>query len=384
MKTALTLTKYPLSLLLSILFSMPACTQAAQIPTPQKFDLKWKSANQEGVVLFIDTDLPDHAEVKIQISRKYEALCNGKQETYSRDYLELTEPISKWRNPKLVRLDAEAWKTELMDFQSRMALLGKEMAFDIVGVHNYIDVSAQVFANKDGTFDIPEFETLLEKIQNIVRVAESEIRVSLGLNTASPIPQKSGLISWDNLEYKKSYRLLGEETPLMPGLVAQAFDDFEKVLYLPKGTVIHVGAITKRSGDFWYHVTASGHPGLEGWINSQALIRDGVRSLGTRESATLSLKSRIPAPNLPYADEIEKYVFEPCFRVSARLNGLDKSAGSMEAAIRIMKSTIKQRLDSGIKVISENVSDVDDFNERMLYYKVGKDSCIEGATKSAK
>ncbi len=375
-------TKHYLVLTLLILFSTPSCSEketSAQVPAHQRFDLKWKTSSRDGVVMFIETDLPDHAEVNIRISRSYEAISNGKQDTYSRDYLKLKEPISQWRKPKLVPLDAEAWKTDLMDFQSKMALLGKEMAFDIVGVHNYIDVSAQVFANKDGTFDIPEFDSLLEKIQNIVRVAESEIRVSFGLYTTSPIPQKSGLISWDNLEFRKSYRLLSEETPLMPGLVAQAFDDFEKVLYLPKGTVIHIGAITKRSGDFWYHVTVSGRPGLEGWINSIALIKDGVRSIGTRKSSTLSSKSRIPASNLLYADEIEKYVFEPCFRVSARIKGLDKSAGSMESAIQIMKSTVKQQLDSGIKVISENVSDIDDFSERMMYYEVGKDSCIEGA-----
>ena len=372
---------------LAIIFTLPTCSEketSAQVPAPQRFDLKWKTAGMDGIVMFIETDLPDHAEVNIRISRNYEAICNGKQETYSRDYLELTDPISKWRNPKLVPLDAEVWKTNLMDYQSDMALLGKEMAFDIVGVHNYIDVIAQVFANKDGTFYIPEFETLLEKIQNIVRVAESEIRVSYGFFTASPIPQKSGLISWDNLEFRKSYRLLREKTPLMPGTASDAFEDFERIMYLPKGTVIHVEGITKRSGDFWYHVTASGPPGVEGWINSQALIQDGVRSLGTKESSALSSRSKISAPEPSYANEIEKYVFEPCFRVSARITGLDKAAGSMEAAIRIMKSSAKQELDSGIREMVALVNDVEGLDGRMKFYEVGKESCIKGAIANVK
>jgi len=95
------------------------------------------------------------------------------------------------------------------------------------------------------------------------------------LMTAEPIPKRSRFVAYDNLVPGEAYRLLRDRVPLMSKLQAETVADLQHVL-LPIGTMIEVSGSTRVSGDLWYFVTLPQYPEYEGWINSIALISDGV------------------------------------------------------------------------------------------------------------
>ena len=235
-----------------------------------KFNLKWTKADQAGVTLFIDSDLPDNASVMVSVTRVYTATSDGKQDRYSGEYFSEEGTLSQWREPRRITIDSELWVADLIKHQASMARLGPTMAFDIDEIDNYLDVDANVYANKTG----PRFGP--GRLGNIEHIAKSEIRIPHNLLTTVPIPKRSMIVSWDKLELRHTYRLLGKETPLMPALHATSLDDLGSVRYLPSGTVIKVGSITRQSGYFWYQVTLVENPGVTGWINSSALRQDGA------------------------------------------------------------------------------------------------------------
>ncbi|MCY4353264.1 MAG: hypothetical protein OXC09_00515 [Truepera sp.] len=239
--------------LVALLASLAILSAAAESVT---FDLKWTSTDNESIELFIQSDLPDEAEVRVTVRRIYTRIGDPPGVTYSIPHFREDGTLEQWREPRRVPADPEVWKAELLSHQAEMGRIGAAWAFEIADIDSDIELTAYAFANK-------------------TVVARSEIEVRLPLITAEPIHKRSTLVGFDNLAYGEVYRLLGDRTPLMPKLQAETWADLEYTP-LPAGTLIRVEAITRRSGDFWYQVSLPEHPGYVGWINSIALMRTGV------------------------------------------------------------------------------------------------------------
>ena len=56
---------------------------------------------------------------------------SGRAEAYSNDYFWQCGFTAQWRVPKFIPIDGEAWKVGLIAHQDKMAVLGKDAAFDI-------------------------------------------------------------------------------------------------------------------------------------------------------------------------------------------------------------------------------------------------------------
>ena len=106
-------------------------------------------------------------------------------------------------------------------------------------------------------------------------------------NPQDPLDTRGSTIAWDELQVGETYRLKAEETPLMPGLTLNTesddlMADFEKIRYLPAGETIRVLAIDRETRNQpWYQVRVESHAGLEGWINSIALMGHGAMRLSS-------------------------------------------------------------------------------------------------------
>ena len=260
------LKKTPLAWLLLAIFS----ASSAVADQHYHFDLKWERSDQESVTLFIETNIPDHAEVNVNVYRTYEATTEGKQDTYSEDHFRSTEILSRWKDPRRVPIDSETWRSDLMDHQAAMARLGTSMAFEIDELSDHVKVSAYVFGNKTG----PRFDKRTFATQARDLVAKSELQIPFPLVTGAPIPKLSSRVGWDALKIGTSYRLL-EETPLMRTLHGTGLDDIADMVRLPPSTIVRVDDIATIRGKPWYQVWAPSY-GRMGWINSVALIRSGV------------------------------------------------------------------------------------------------------------
>ena len=220
-----------------------------------EFELQWESTSTDGIVLFIESNLPDTAEVKVSIRRTYEATSAGESDTYSLDHFREDGSLGQWREPRRIAVDPETWRGSLLSHQNEMAQISKERAFEIDDIASDIAVTAYVYANKTGErYGRREYESLIEKIQNTELVAKSEIQVRLPLITAERIPRRSTFVAFDGLEAGETYRLLSERTPLMPTLQAETVADLQYTP-LPAGTIIKVEEVTRVSGDYWYQVT---------------------------------------------------------------------------------------------------------------------------------
>ena len=110
-----------------------------------RFTLQWELDGTD-LLLAIDTDLPDTAEVIVTVDRRYYQV--GDDDAYSRDYFTGKGPISKWRRPLQIPLDDDAWKTDLTTHQSEMAVLGNDLAFEIDRIEDQIEVRAVVHVNQ--------------------------------------------------------------------------------------------------------------------------------------------------------------------------------------------------------------------------------------------
>lgn len=86
-----------------------------------RFELRWE-LDGEDLMLAIDTDLPEEGELSVTVKRLYYEV--GDDVAYARDYLSVVEPVSHWREPRRIRLDADTWRADLAAHQSRMAEIG--------------------------------------------------------------------------------------------------------------------------------------------------------------------------------------------------------------------------------------------------------------------
>ena len=252
-----------------------------------RFVLQWDLDGTD-LMLAIDTDLPDTAEVIVSVDRGYYEV--GNDDAYSRDYFSEKGHISKWRNPRRVPIDDKAWKADLMTHQSKMSALSSDLAFEIDHIEDQIGVRAVVHVNQPdprfGGRGNPNLSgTAVSRIagNNNWYIVEAEKKIEL-LLTGIPPAKRAKNVAYNGLRKGKSYRLL-KETPVMathPNSVSdsnleQTMEVLGKTLYVPAGRVVRVVSVDQSTGPHpWYEVEVVGNGRATGWINSIALMRGGV------------------------------------------------------------------------------------------------------------
>lgn len=228
-----------------------------------QFQVNYEERNDDKIVLYIDTDLPDDAMTFVWIRRAYEATdVSGHQDTFVVDYFYVRdEPLSKWKTPQLISLDDKAWKAELIDFQDKMGRI-PGAGFTIDDIDNNIEVRVSVVENTKS----PR-KTLVEEEFNIYRPLKDD-----------PESGESRIVAYNNLKTGQSYILLGDKIPLMlTGMSSDDINDLRAAKSLSSGMKIEVKDIGYTSGSHkWYFVSLIDIPELQGWINSTALMKEGV------------------------------------------------------------------------------------------------------------
>ena len=227
-------------------------------PVSERFTLKWE-LDETDLLLAIDTHLADTTEVFVTVDRVYFEV--GNSEAYSRVYSFEGGFISEWRTPRQIPIDDEAWKADLVAFQTKMGSISSDVAFEIDRIEKHINARAVVFGSED--------------------IIKDEVRILLPL-TGTPPPKQSRHIPYDGLRKGESYRLQ-RVTSLMPRRhvkdlsAEEVMQEIQKSLGLPKGQVIRVIAVDQSSEyDPWYKVELVGNERVTGWIDSGAFIGVGV------------------------------------------------------------------------------------------------------------
>ena len=122
-----------------------------------RFELRWE-LDGEDLLLAIDTDRPDEGELSVSVSRSYYEVGNDAE--YARDYLSVFEPVSRWREPRRIPLDADAWRADLAAHQSRMAEIAaaerqagvpaeETVAFEVASIVDDVEIRAVLHLNQD-------------------------------------------------------------------------------------------------------------------------------------------------------------------------------------------------------------------------------------------
>ena len=246
-------------------------TDGTEEPEPtivsDRFALDWELEGDD-LLLAVDTDLPDEGELSVSVSRTY--LQAGSDAAYPRNYFHEFEPVSRWRQPRRISLDAAAWKADLAEHQAEIASLGSDMAFEIDRVEEHISIRAVLHSNQDdprfGGRGNPNLSGSVVS-QGLV---EAEASVLFPLEGPPP-PRRSTRVAWDALREGESYRL-SEETPLMPERnPSDPLEAVGRMVSLPSGSVVQVITIDMQSSQPWYQVVLDGDERTTGWINSVAL-----------------------------------------------------------------------------------------------------------------
>ena len=73
-----------------------------------RFELRW-DLDGEDLLLAIDTDLPDEAQLSVRVGRSYyyvgrDAPYVGSDTRYEHEYLQVREPVSRWRQHRRIAL----------------------------------------------------------------------------------------------------------------------------------------------------------------------------------------------------------------------------------------------------------------------------------------
>ena len=243
-----------------------------------RFELQWE-LDETDLLLALDTDLPGTAEVIVSVGRVYFEVGNDR--AYSRNYFREQDLISRWRKPRRIPVDNEAWKAELKAYQSETAAISSDLAFEIARIEDQVQVQAIIHLNQpDPRFGGPGNPDLSG-------AAVSESRNTIKAETNIPLPlagtpsARSRHVAYDGLREGESYSLQ-DVTPLMPlrdleGLSVEENLEAMRRILLPAGQVIRVIGVDHTEGvNSWYEVELVGNEGVRGWINSTAFIRRGV------------------------------------------------------------------------------------------------------------
>ena len=168
------------------------------------------------------------------------------ERTYSwRSYFSEFEPISRWREPRRIALDADAWKADLTAHQNQMAALGDDLAFEIARIEDSIEIRAVLHINQGD----PQFggrgnpslsgEATSRMGNGDSVLVEAEASVDFPLDGPPP-SSRSSRTPYDGLVTGESYRL-SQETPLMPEREpADPLEALVRAVALPAGSVVRV------------------------------------------------------------------------------------------------------------------------------------------------
>ena len=107
------------------------------------------------LLLAVDTDLPDEGELSVSVSRSYYEVRSDVE--YSREYFSVLEPVSRWRDPRRIPLDANTWRADLAAHQAEIAALERAagvpaeqtMAFEVASIADDVEIRAVLHLNQD-------------------------------------------------------------------------------------------------------------------------------------------------------------------------------------------------------------------------------------------
>ena len=110
------------------------------------------------LLLAVDTDLPDEGELSVSVSRSYYEVRSDVE--YSREYFSVLEPVSRWRDPRRIPLDANAWRADLAAHQAEIAEIAaleraagvpaeQTMAFEVASIADDVEIRAVLHLNQD-------------------------------------------------------------------------------------------------------------------------------------------------------------------------------------------------------------------------------------------
>ena len=285
---------------LAVVVATAAVLSFSHAHAAEPFALKWSDTDPHGISVQIDTTLPDNAEVRVSLSRAYDATSAGKRDTYSQDYFQEEGSVSDWRDPRRISVNDDTWVAELKADQDRMAKISADMAFEVDSVDPHIEITAYVYAHKSGErYGAREYDSLIDKVRDTELVGKSEIRIVRPMANVATVQGRSTKVAGNALEVHEAYRLVGERVPLMPSHSGGTLDDIADMKILPAGTIILVIEVVQQRSHPWYHVVVP-TSWQQGWINSIALLREGVERLPEApplldQQATNS-QGHLPAP----------------------------------------------------------------------------------------
>lgn len=258
----------------------PATEESTGGVVADLFELRWELEGNQTLVLAIETDLPEDAEVLVSVTRTYQAV--GDPETYGQEYYSERETVRHWQQPRRIALDAERWKHDLREHQDMLASISRDAAIEIERVSDSVEVRAVLHANQQG----PRFggrgnpllsgRAVTSRSATFNIIAHEDV-LHLPL-VGSPPPRKSRRAAWDGLESGQRYELT-RETPLMASREWKeetGLDFLGSMRYLPAGTVILVTDVDRSESTPWYVVMLDGDRSITGWINSIALMSQDI------------------------------------------------------------------------------------------------------------
>lgn len=242
------------------------------------FDLKWE-LDGDNLLLSIDTDLPDESEVNVTVNRLYYE--SGNPTAYGRDYFTESSVISRWRDPRQISIDDDAWKADLKSHQDEMAKISRDLVFDIGSISDEIGVRAVVHANQpDRRFGGRGNPKLTGPVVSgdrgfkTVSAAESILRPLAGAAPAANSVQAP----FDGLKVGNTYRI-PKEVPLMPSRNPSSEDalaDLAKIRHLPANSRVYVIRVDDSENWPWYYVSLPDYEDAKAWINSGAFMKEGA------------------------------------------------------------------------------------------------------------
>ena len=260
-----------------------------------RFSLRWELDGQE-LVLSVDTDLPDYGELVVSVSRIYYQV--GEAEAYSQDYLSVFEPVSRWREPRRVSLDADEWRAKLEAEKERLRDI---LPFEVARVSDEIEIRAVLHLNQDdprfggrGNPSLSGAAVTSSPRRNLVE-AETTVRFPLvgGIAPPPPAPRcpegSTRALRGDEYLYEsmpvgciytpdEELTVVFAPTPEPPD--GRAFEWIERIRRVPPNTRFEI--IGRRQDDLtnWYHVRLPAYENATGWINPIAMMNMRLASHG--------------------------------------------------------------------------------------------------------
>ena len=311
---------------------------------------------EEGkLVLDLDTDLPDEAEVTVEIYRSYEAKGqDGRSETYSHKYFRECGTVARWKANETIPIDEAAWGRALKEHQDEMGRLGKDMAFEIVAINDHITVSAS--------------GGISTAIGSSLQRLTDEDHV---LKPREALAGQSLHVSWDALEVGRAYRFLKTGVPLMPRRGVDGKLMGTMVRLTDKAVVVVQAVEDSVPNSFWYLVSADGQ---WGWVNGAAFLKSGAVRIPSRGEQD--------PEQLRYRREIAEHVLKPClsraYEKAVRSNAVQQSNSMKSEMMRAM-------IDASHGMFAEFITEMTDLElgllpvaDRMAFYRKSRDHCISG------